>query len=207
MAQGALGRNSGPRYPVSVRMKLSIFALAILFAGPAQANRFARVPVKAAPTFVPAFLGSMNLSLQQEEFYGSKLLNAFHQQVAAIETLPNPESVVQTLQAGIEDGKPMVKRAAELGKGVVPAERAAAILAANALSRPEQFQEVVNGLENLKPGLGKQVSNSLANSGGTPGAQPGLVKILRQVGAKITPQITNGIYNSKGELERLFDGR
>ncbi len=200
-ARGALGAGESPGYPVYMR----VLALLVLFAMPAHANRFARVPVKATP-FVPAFLGSMSLSLQQQEFYASHLLNAFHHQVSAIETLPNPESVVTALQTGIEDGKPMLQRAKELGQGHVPAKRAAAILAANALSRPDQFQEVVTGLEELKPGLGLQVSKSLQDSGSTPGAQPGLVKILRQVGSKIKPQITNGIYNSRGELERLFDG-
>ena len=125
-------------YLLGMRVQLGILALAVIFAVPAHANRIARVRVKAT-SFVPAFLGSMSLSLQQQEFYASKLLNAFYSQVSSIEILPNPESVVEALQAGIEDGKSMIVRAKELGQGLVPAERAAAILVANALSRPEQF--------------------------------------------------------------------
>jgi hypothetical protein len=196
-------------------MRRSIVLAAVVgaFVPCAEASRFAAPPAKAPANvnFVPSFLGSMSLSLRERPFYASELLGAFHSRLAAIETLPDPDSVARSLQAGIEgegkDRKSMKARAEELGAAAVPAERAAAILMANALTRPDQFQEVVNGLESVKPGLGSKVSATLRDAGGTPGASPGLVRILRQVGSKIAPQITNGVYNAKGELERLFDGR
>lgn len=190
----------------------------IVFAALALAPSAGAAPLRAAPVkapasfdFVPAFLGSMSLSLEQKPFYASELLGAFDRQLGAIETLPDPDAVARTLRSGIEgegrDRKALAVRARELGAAPVPSDRAAAILAANALSRPDQFQRVVDGLEEMKPGLGKRVSQSLRESGKSPGARPGLVRLLRQAGEAITPRITNGIYNAKGELERLFDGR
>jgi len=186
---------------------------AFALAQTASAAGFRAAPVKAPASFefVPAFLGSMSLSLSERPFYASELLGAFDRQLSAIESLPDPDAVARTLQSGIEGGgrerKTMAGRAGEFGAAPVPSERAAAILAANALSRPDQFQRVVNGLEELQPGLGTRVSEALRESGRSAGAQPGLVRLLRQAGETITPQITNGLYNAKGELERLFDGR
>lgn len=192
-----------------MRAQVGILAFLALLAMPAHAVRFFKAPAKVAPVqvqFVPAFLKSMSLAITQEEFYGGGLVTAMQNQVSAIQTLPDPNSVLKLLQNNIEDGKSMTVRAGELGKGILPQGRAAAILAANALSRPEQFQEVVNGLEELKPGLGVLISESIHNTKPIPGTSREVANVYGRFGKKIIPFIRNTIYTSSGELKRLFDG-
>lgn len=73
---------------------------------------------------------------------------------------------------------------------------------ANAVSRPDQFQEVVDGLERLKPGLGQATLKRLAAAKEEGG---GFARVLKRVPA-IRADPGPSIYNRRGELEALFDG-
>ncbi|MFH1725438.1 MAG: hypothetical protein ABII00_12575 [Elusimicrobiota bacterium] len=63
----------------------------------------------------------------------------------------------------------------------------------------------MTGIENLRPGLGERVSESLRAAGNAPRGNPTLLQRLGEVGARIRPQVPF-IYDARGRLERLFDG-
>ncbi|UPT75358.1 MAG: hypothetical protein M0D55_06625 [Elusimicrobiota bacterium] len=82
-------------------------------------------------------------------------------------------------------------------------QRAAAILLANALARPEQFREVLDGLESNKAGLGKHTAKLLRETSGTGDRR--LLAALRERGA-VNPRGEASTYDRFGRLETLFDG-
>ncbi|MFH1725439.1 MAG: hypothetical protein ABII00_12580 [Elusimicrobiota bacterium] len=113
-------------------------AAAVLLAAPAVAQRVAAP--RPAPSFVPGFLGSMVLSLQNEPFFASLLINSLDSQLARATSMSHPREAAGYLRDEIEgagkERRPMAARAATLGKEPLEAEKASAILIANALVRP-----------------------------------------------------------------------
>ncbi|MBI5595534.1 MAG: hypothetical protein HY928_05525 [Elusimicrobia bacterium] len=181
----------------------AFLALLGLLAACAPAQTVRSVP---AVPFVPAYLGSVSMALAGDSFYGSRLLNAFHAELSAVAASPTPREAAQGLAARIAgaEGLPLPKVAEGLGRAPVSPERAAAILAANALARPDQFREVVSGLETMKPGLGDRVVEALR---GAPSGHPELSARLRELGRRVVPRADGLLYDSAGALRRLFDGR
>lgn len=146
-------------------------ALLLLCAAPSSAQIFRARP---APAFVPAYLGAVSLSLQNDSFYASRLLGAFHEELGRVAAAPTPQ--------------------------------AAAVLAANALARPDQFSEVVDGLEGLKPGLGARVTEALRETPAAGGSYAVLGR-LRELGRTVAAAAGDGTYDAAGKLRRFFDGR
>lgn len=180
-------------------------ALLLLCAAPSSAQIFRAQP---APAFVPAYLGSVSLSLQNDSFYASRLLSAFSAELGRVTAAPTPRAATEGLKARI--GGPanlsLPKVAAGLGAAALPAEQAAAVLAANALARPDQFQQVVDGLEGLKPGLGTRVTEALREAPAAGGSYAVLGR-LRELGRTVVAASGDGTYDATGALRRFFDGR
>jgi len=185
-----------------------------LLAGAPAAAQYQTLPAaKASPVpYVPNFLGAMSLSMHQQEFYGSYLLQGFHSHLAQIMPMQEPQKMAEYLKAEIEgsgrDYMPMGKQAKVLGQSPVEAKKASAILLANALASPNSFQDVVTGLEGLKPGLGNKVSEILREAPkSSTGGNYTFLGALRQLGERIRPKMQPLLYNAKGEIEAFFDGR
>lgn len=180
-------------------------ALLILCATPSSAQIFR---AKVAPAFVPAYLGSVSLSLQNDSFYASRLLGAFHAELGKVTASPTPLAAAEGLKARIggEQNLSLPKVAQGLGSSAMPAEQAAAVLAANALARPDQFQEVVTGLEEIKPGLGKRLKEALTDAPSGGGSRLVIGK-LRELGRQVVAYSGDGTYDATGALRRFFDGR
>lgn len=184
-------------------MRWLILLLACAAPSPAQVFR-----APTAPAFVPAYLGSVSLSLQNDSFYASRLLGAFHAELGRVTAAPTPQAAAEGLKSRI--GGPanlsLPKVAAGLGAAALPAEQAAAVLAANALARPDQFSEVVDGLEGLKPGLGARITEALREAPAAGGSYAVLGK-LRELGRTVVAASGDGTYDATGSLRRFFDGR
>ena len=118
----------------------------------------------------------------------------------------NASDVKRYLEAAVADSpRAMDSLKASMGQAPLEARRASALLLANGLARPEQFRDIVESLEGVKPGLGKQVTRLLKESNSS-GAHPDFVRLLRTLGEASVPVGKPFIYDSKGRLERLFDG-
>lgn len=182
-------------------MKGALAILVLLSAAPASAQRIRTAPVE----FVPSYLGSVSLSLRQDPFFASRLLGTFHAELAQVAAAPTPRAAAEGLKARIEGPgrQPLAQVAANLGTAPLTAERAAAVLAANALARPDQFREVASGLETLRPGLGARAVEALREA---PGGQA-LMGRLRELGRQVVPQAEGSLYDATGALRRMFDGR
>lgn len=152
---------------------------------PVLAQRAAPAP----PPFVPNMLAAMSVSLQAQPFYGSMLLNSVDFQLKQIAYMPEARAAVYLKQeilggsASPKDAASFVKR---LGSEPLAQRQAGALLVANSKARPDQFRELLEGLERLRPGLGRALQARLDGSFQIPAA--------------------GAIYNRRGELETLFDG-
>ncbi len=71
---------------------------------------------------------------------------------------------------------------AELGREPLETTKAAALLLAEALTRPEQFREVLDGLEALKPGVGRHTAELLRATRGV--GDKKLIAALHEAGAR-----------------------
>ncbi|MBI4347296.1 MAG: hypothetical protein HY553_10605 [Elusimicrobia bacterium] len=174
-------------------------ALALGLALPARAQQ-------AAVPFVPNFLSAVSASFAGQPFYGSMLLNAFEFHLKQVGAMTEPKAAAY-LKAEILGGAATPKDArtfaASLRRGPLGEHRAAALLLANAAARPDQFREVLDGLENIRPGLGRAVQGRLAAGGEASGA---LAAKLRRLGSTFKPHGDGAIYDRHGELQTLFDG-
>ncbi len=170
----------GGAYPFPVAPGLAL----LLFAIPAFAQVAAPV---APPPFVPNMLSAVSVSLQAQPFYGSMLLNAvdFHlNRTAYMPDAPLAAYLKQEILGPAATPKAAAAFVQRLGTEPLTEHRAAALLIANSKARPDQFREVLRGLECLKPGLGRALQ---ARLGGT----------LQLEGANV-------VYNRNGELETLY---
>lgn len=180
--------------------------LAVFLAVPAAAGPMGEAHVAAPTGFPGAYVGMVGVSLGQDPFYGSRLLDSFElhlRSVAAMTSTPAVKDYLEVAVVGAGGANTAKAIRASLGKEAMEPQRAAAILLANALARPEQFREVLDGLESRKAGLGKQTAKLLRDADGTGDRR--LIAALRQRGA-VNPRSENSTYDRFGRLDSLFDG-
>jgi hypothetical protein len=164
----------------------------------------AYLPVCAAERPFPVeFTASVGRALSVEPFYASKLVGSLQTQVAALCNGGDPRMAAKYLETQASGGASLAAVKAAMLKGTLTAEQASAILAANALSRPDQLPEVLDGLEGIKPGLGKTAAAVLSKADGKGDRR--LIAALRAAGRR-QPQPAGALYGRDGKLDSLFDG-
>ncbi|HEX4046829.1 MAG TPA: hypothetical protein VH309_03295 [Elusimicrobiota bacterium] len=176
------------------------FAGARALAGPVGAGD----PNAAAATGFPgAYLGSFSLALQADPRYGSRLLDALDEHLQAVGVMTGPREVADYLEqsAGGSDGPQSLR--GELGREPLNTEKAAALLLAEALSRPRQFREVLDGLESLESGAGRHAAGLLRRARGA--GDKRLIAALRAAGGRLRPGEPPRPYYDGGRLAFLFD--
>jgi hypothetical protein len=177
---------------------------ALLLAFSAHAGPIATTAAPATG-FPGAYLGTVSLSLQSDPLYGSRLLDSFELHLRSVAAMTAPPAVrdyleVAVIGAGAKSAKAIK---ASLGAEPMDSQRAAALLLAHALARPEQFPEVLDGLEARKPGLGKHAAKLLKEADGR--GDKRLIAALRSRGER-EPKGQALTYDRFGELEMMFDG-
>ncbi len=190
-------------YPTSVKG----LVLAVLCAARASAGPAGSIDAHAAQAtgYSGAYLGAVSLSLAADPFYGSRLLDSFDMHLRAVTAMTAPRPVADYLEfsvLGVNAGSAKALRAS-LGTEALAPQRAAALMLAHALARPDQFHEVLDGLESRKAGLGKQTSKLLREADGRGDRR--LIAALRKVG-EIEPKGAALTYDRFGQLDRFFDG-
>jgi len=163
----------------------------------------------AAPAtgFPGAFLETLSLSMADDPRYGSRLLDGLDLHLRSVSSMTAPRAVSDylesTVMSAIGGGRQGADRlAAMLGQETMDPAKASALLIANALSRPDQFREVLEGLETLQPGLRKHAARLLREAKGT--GDKKLLKVLRAAGV-LEPRGEMPTYGSGGVLALVFD--
>lgn len=161
-----------------------------------------------ATGFPGAYLDAVALSLAADPLYASRLLDGMQLHLRSLAAMTSPLAVSDYLENAVMStlgvGREAAGRlAASLGREPLDPPKASALLIGNALARPEQFREVLDGLETLKPGLGKQAATILREVKG--GGDRRLLAALRAAGKRV-PQGRMLTYGSDGRLDRIFDG-
>lgn len=157
------------------------------------------LPLRAGEVAFPqAFSATVSRGLSAEAFYGSKVLASLQSQVSALASVPDPR-VAADLLAKTADLK-TAKQA--LAAGTLAPERVSALIAANALARPDQIPAVLDGLETAKPGLGKAAADILAKADGDGDRR--VIAALRAAGRR-EPRSEFGLYGRDGRWETFFD--
>lgn len=178
--------------------------LAALLACPAHAGPIAST---AAPStgFPGAYVGTVGLSLRSDPLYGSRLLDSFELHLRSVAAMTTPPAVRDYLEVAVIGAGERSAKAikASLGREPMDSQRAAALLLAHALARPEQFPEVLEGLEASKPGLGRHAAKLLREADGRGDRR--LIAALRSRGER-EPKGKPLTYDKFGELEMMFDG-
>lgn len=192
-------------YPSVV--KAPLLALSILCAARASAGPAGAVDAHAAPAtgYSGAYLGMVSQSLAADPFFGSRLLDSFDMHLRSVAAMTAPKAVRDYLEiavVGAGVGSPAELRAS-LGKEPMEPQRAAALLLAHALARPEQFREVLDGLEARKAGLGKNTAKLLREANGR--GDRTLLAALRARG-EVKPRGRELTYDRFGQLDMMFDG-
>jgi hypothetical protein len=186
-----------------MRRALTLAALlsaARAFAGPVGG---ADAHAVSATGFPGAYLGTVSLSLAADPMYGSRLLDAFSMHLQAVSVMTAPPEVAAYLEQSATGGGDLKKLRGALGRESLDPPKASALLLANALARPEQFREVLDGLEQMKPGLGRHAASLLREAKGTGSRK--LFEALHAAGAR-EPRSTPLTYGPDARLDRLFDG-
>lgn len=186
-------------------------ALALLCGARSAAGPVGPIDAHAVPAtgYSGAYLGSIGLSLAADPFYGSRLLDSFELHLRSVAAMTAPRAVADYLEVAVigsgvgpSVGSAKALRAA-LGKEPMDTQRAAALMLAHSLARPEEFHEVLDGLEAQKAGLGKHTAKLLREIRG-PGDRR-LIAALRARG-DVNPKGTALTYDRFGHLDRIFDG-
>ena len=177
----------------------AVFVAARAFAGPTGG---ADPHAVSATGFPGAYLGTVSLSLAADPRYGSHLLDAFSMHLQAVSVMTSRPEVAAYLEQSATGDLDMKSLRAALGREALDAPKAAALLLADALSRPEQFREMLDGLERLKPGLGRHAAAMLRHANVTGSLE--LLEALHDAGTRV-PQSPPLTYGSDARLDRLFD--
>lgn len=192
-------------------MKRLVLAFAVLSSVRAAAGPAGSVDAHAVPAtgYSGAYLGTVSLSLAADPFYASRLLDSFELHLRSVAAMTAPRAVADYLEVavigagvGASVGSAKALRAA-LGKEPMEPQRAAALMLAHALARPEQFSEVLDGLEARKTGLGKHTAKLLRETSGRGDRR--LISALRARG-EVGPKVSALTYDRFGQLDRVFDG-
>lgn len=190
---------------------MKAFALALLCVVRAAAGPSGRVDAHAVPAtgYSGAYLGTVGISLAADPFYGSRMLDSFELHLRSVAAMTTPRAVLDYLEVavigagvGTSVGSAAALRST-LGKETMDPQRAAALMLAHALARPQEFPEVLDGLEARKAGLGKHTAKLLRETNGRGDRQ--LIAALRARG-EVGPKGTALTYDRFGQLDRLFDG-
>ena len=186
---------------------MKAFAVVVLCAMRAAAGPAGAIDPHAAPStgYPGAFLGTVGLSLAADPLYGSRLLDSFELHLRSVAAMTAPRAVTDYLEvavvgAGVSSARELK---ASLGREPMEPQRAAALLLAHALARPEQFREVLEGLEARKAGLGKHTAKLLREASGRGDRR--LISVLRARG-ELAPRGMPLTYDRFGQLDRFFDG-
>lgn len=148
-----------------------------------------------ATGFPGAYLASVSLSMAADPLYASRLLDAVALHLRSVAAM--------TAQRAVSDYLEDAAGSSVLGRDPLDASRAAALLIADALARPEQFREVLEGLQSLQHGLGRQAAAVLRGAAG-PGDKA-LLAALRAAGEP-NPRAKPVAYRLSKKLAGLFDG-
>jgi hypothetical protein len=180
------------------------FSLAVLLlASPGSAAPVAAVEA-AVPSFPADYLRSVSLSLASQPFYASRFLNSFQTQLNAVAAFPAAPAAAAYLQTAASAGKASLADVrAAVGRDVLTPESASALLIANSLTRPEQFPTIMDGLEELKPGLGLHAAALLRAASGAGDRR--VLAALRAAGER-RPDGGGLTYGPDGRWATLFDG-
>jgi len=175
----------------------------LLFATALRAAPIAPVEVPAS-SFPADYLHSVSLALATQPFYASHLLNSFQNQLTAVCAISAaPAAAAYLEKAATADGVTLAQLRASVGRDALAPETAAALLIANSLTRPGQFREVVDGLETLKPGLGRHAAAALRAASGPGDGR--VLAALRAAGER-RPQAEGLTYGPDGRWATMFDG-
>lgn len=188
-----------------MRVSRALALILLLSASSASAGPIGAADAHAvAPTGFPgAYLGTIGLSLTADPFYGSRFLDAFQTHVQAVTSMTASRAVAGYLEQAATGGEGLKDLRARLGQEALPPPHASAILIANALARPDQFREVMDGLETLKPGMGRHAAEILRSASGT--GDPRVIAALREAGER-RPQGEGLTYGRDGRWAVMFDG-
>lgn len=182
-------------------MFLAVLLLFFAVPGPCQT---VAVEARPASAFPADYLRSVSLSIAAQPFYASQLLNSFSAQLTAVAAIPAAPDAAAYLEKAATGGKTsLAAMRADVGRTPLAPEKASAILIANSLARPEQFREVMDGLETLKPGLGRHAAAALRDVSG-PGNRK-VIATLRAAGER-KPQGEGLTYGPDGRWATMFDG-
>jgi hypothetical protein len=188
-------------------MRRALAAGLLALAAPALAGPVADVALPPAASvaysFPHAYLSSISLSLTADPFYASRLLNSFSAHVTAVSALAAAPAAASYLAKEASGGGTLADAKASLGREALTPGAASAMLVANALARPDQFREVMDGLETLKPGLGRHAARILTEASG--GGNRAVIAALRAAGAR-RPQAEGLTYGPDGRWATFFDG-
>jgi len=178
-------------------------ALLLLLAVPGSSQMRA-VEARPASAFPADYLRSVSLSIAAQPFYASQLLSSFHAQLTAVAAIPAAPDAAKYLENAATGGKTsLAAMRADVGREPLAPEKASAILIANSLARPEQFREVMDGLETLKPGLGRHAAAELR---GVSGSGNGKVLAALRAAGERRPQGEGLTYGPDGRWATMFDG-
>lgn len=180
------------------------FALFLSLFGAARGSAAVPVEVRGASAFPADYLRSVSLSLAAEPLYASQLLHSFQAQLTAVSALPAAPDAASYLEKAATGGKTsLAAMRADVGREPLTPEKASAILIANSLARPDQFREVMDGLETLKPGLGLHAAAALRGVSGHGNGK--VIAVLRAAGER-KPQGEGLTYGPDGRWAKMFDG-
>jgi hypothetical protein len=147
-------------------------------------------------------LGTISLSLAADPRYGSRLLDAFEEHLQAVGVMTGHQEVSDYLEQSAGGSEGVKSLRAELGREPLETTKAAALLLADALARPEQFREVLDGLESLKPGVGRHAAELLRGARGV--GDKKLIAALHEAGAR-KRNAERPPYPTAGWCALLFD--
>ena len=166
----------------------------------------ARAEQAVAPRleFSAAFAGMARSGAARDPLYGGALLGALEGHVKALAGMPEVSLARAYLDraAAAADAAGIDRLRRDLANGNLAADRAAAVLAANALARPDQFARTLDLLEDARPGLGTAAAGILAQAEGAGDAR--LLAALRAAGGR-QPRGVSSLYGRDGRWEAFFD--
>jgi|CXWL01.1.fsa_nt_gi hypothetical protein len=160
----------------------------------------------AAPTGFPgAYLSMISKALEADPAYGSRLLDSFELHLRIVAAMTSSYAVVDYFEVSVlgagESSRAELKN--KLGSKPMETQRAAALLLAHAIARPEQFHEMLEGMEARKAGLGKNAAVLMRELKGA--GDKRMINALRAQGNK-DPGPAALIAKRYAKLNKLFDG-
>jgi hypothetical protein len=184
-------------------MPIAAMLAFLLSAVPSRAAVADAVAARSEASFPADYLHSIELSLNAQPFYASHLLNSFQTQVQVVAAFAPAPAAVYLEKMATGDRQSLADLRGSVGGGPLAPEVASALLLANSLVRPEQFREVMDGLETLKPGLGRHAGAALRAASGR--GDQRVIAALRAAGER-RPQPTGLTYGPDGRWATMFDG-